>query len=303
MQLFAIDELDGYSTPLTVDFLKANDKLLIDTAMFGEEFREKVIAEMHELDGQTNGLFFNSENADALRILRRKFEGAVKCIYIDPPYNTGGDGFAYKDSYQHSSWLSMIEERLRISKALLPEDGVLFSSIDHIERNQLENALDFVFDRSNRVEEIIWVQNTTKNRSPTYSTNHEYIEVYAKNLAGAKSATAMFRERKPGYVELMELVTELNPAYLDIPTIREKLRQLFNEQKQKIKALEEEGVDVIDEWKGIYNYNNAEYRDASGRLVEDPSEARRLGAKIWVWREVDVSMPQIKEDSAETGAS
>ena len=297
VRLFAIDVLEGYSTPLTVDFLKANDKLLIDTALFGGDFRDRVVAEMEGLDAASNGIFINAENAGALRLIADKYAERVKCIYIDPPYNTGGDGFAYKDSYQHSSWLSMIGERLALAKSLMPENGVLFSSIDHIERNQLENALDLVFERANRVEELIWVQNTTKNQSPTYSTNHEYIACYAKSLAVAKAEIAMFREAKPGLEEIRGLIAELNPTYPEIADFERALRGIFKQHKNYIKELLEERDDVIDDWKGIYNYNRAEYRDAEGRYVESRDEAEKVGAQIWVWREDNPSMPQIKEDS------
>lgn len=297
VRLFGIDELVEYSMPLTVEFLKANDKLLIDTALFGADFRDQVIAEMQGLDVNANGLFINSENAGALRLIRGKYAEGVQCIYIDPPYNTGGDGFAYKDSYQHSSWLSMIEERLRLAKSLLPDTGVLFASIDHIERNQLENVLDLIFERSNRVEELIWVQNTTKNQSPTYSTNHEYIACYAKSLPLAKAQSAMFRETKPGLKEIRELIAEANPAFPEISEFEGQLRALFKRRKNEIKSTQEEHDDVLDDWKGVYNYNRAEYRDRNGKFVKTRDEAQKAGAQIWVWREDNPSMPQIKEDS------
>ncbi|MDD2466513.1 MAG: site-specific DNA-methyltransferase [Desulfobulbus sp.] len=226
-------------------------------------------------------------------MLQERFREQVKCVYIDPPYNTGGDGFAYKDSYKHASWLTMISERLQMAYPLIASNGVLFSSIDAIERNRLEHALNIVFQPENRVEEIIWVQNTTKNQSPTYSTNHEYVEVYSKNLGAVKTDFAMFRESKPGFAEIMELIQSLNPDYPPIPTVETALRKLYREHKAEVAK---EGVGAIDEWKGIYNYNRAEYRDARGKFVEG-HDAKRLNAEIWVWREVDTSMPQVKEDS------
>lgn len=109
--------------------------------------------------------------------------------------------------------MTMITERLQAIHPLIKNNGVIFSSIDAIERNKLEHALNAVFQSNNRVEEIIWVQNTTKNQSPTYSTNHEYVEIYAKDLSKVKADFAMFRESKPGYIEIMELIQELNPQY------------------------------------------------------------------------------------------
>lgn len=298
VKLFGIDEIEastvspGYTVPLTVEFLKANDRLVLDTQHFSDGLKGRMLEEIEDFEAQCDGLLVNSENLQALHLISCRFREQIKTYYIDPPYNTGGDGFAYKDSYQHASWLAMIDERLRACYPLLSQKGVLFSSIDAGERNRLEHALDGVFGNSNRVEEIVWVQNTTKNQSPTYSTNHEFIEVYARDISSVKGEYGMFRESKPGYVEIVGLLDELNPAYPPVASIEKRLRRLFKEHK---KALVEEGS-KIDEWKGIYNYNRAEYRDASGRYVAEDEAASR-NARIWVWREVDTSLPQIKKDS------
>jgi len=82
----------------------------------------------------TDGLLIEDENFQALNLLQQRYREQVKCIYIDPPYNTGSDGFLYKDRYQHSSWLSMMEDRLRAGREALTEDGVMFASIDDRER-------------------------------------------------------------------------------------------------------------------------------------------------------------------------
>jgi len=299
IKLFSIDEIKGdlvtpeFSRPLTVEFLKANDKLVLDTRFFDDDFKARLIASIDNFDEQCDGLLIHSENFQALNLIQERYREQVKCVYIDPPYNTGGDDFAYKDNYQHASWLTMITERLQAAYSLLTDDGVLFSSIDAIERNSLEHALNAVFQPNNRVEEIIWVQNTTKNQSPTYSTNHEYVEVYSKNLATVKADFAMFRESKPGYIEIMEMIQELNPKYPSIKEVEEALRTLYKTHKSEIKNA---GDNTLDEWKGIYNYNRAEYRSASGKYIEE-SEAKKVNAKIWVWREDNPSMPQVKKDS------
>lgn len=119
VRLFAIDEIEenittpGYTEPLTVDFLKANPHLVLDTKHFGDDFVDRLLAGIEDLDAQLDGLLVESENFQALNLLQERYREQVKCIYIDPPYNTGGDGFLYKDSYQHSSWLTMMDNRLR----------------------------------------------------------------------------------------------------------------------------------------------------------------------------------------------
>jgi len=125
VRLFAIDEIEenitqpGYSEPLTVDFLKANPFLVLDTKHFDEDFKDKLLASTEDLDERTDGLLIESENFQALTLLQERYHEQVKCIYIDPPYNTGGDGFLYRDTYQHSSWLSMMEDRLRLGREML----------------------------------------------------------------------------------------------------------------------------------------------------------------------------------------
>ena len=98
---FAIDEIqrtlehNGYSEPLTVEFLKGNDKLTLDTQFFGMLFKENIIGSVDGLDEQCNGLAIHSENFQALQLIQDRYFEKVQCIYIDPPYNTGEDGFSY----------------------------------------------------------------------------------------------------------------------------------------------------------------------------------------------------------------
>jgi len=304
IKLFAIDEMElkkgdlvkedtlGYSEPLTAKFLQQNPHLVLDTVHFSEEFKAQLLDAIPNLDESLDGLVIHSENFQALNLLQERYREKVKCVYIDPPYNTGGDGFAYRDAYKSSSWLSMTENRISLAHNLIGEQGVFYSSIDECERKQLETILDGVFGHSNRVEEIVWAQNTTKNQSPTYSTNHEYVPVYAKNLGKTKSDFTMFRERKAGLNEILELAEELQKSYPEIEIIQAALRNLFKKHKEKLKK---EKI-TNDEWKGIYNYNRAEYRDSDGKYVAE-KDAKKNKAIIWIWREVDTSMPQVKQDS------
>ena len=301
VQLFAIDDLSGetggarYTRPLTAAFLKSHPALLLDTRHFAEGVVSQILETVADLDGGTDAVLVDADNAHALRLLGRRYQDKVSCVYIDPPYNTGGDGFMYRDNYRHSSWLSMISERLSLARQWVAVDGVLFGSIDSNERMQFEMALMETFGASNRVEELIWVQNTTKNQSPTYSTNHEYVEVYARDLKHAKGEFRRFREPKPGLEKLKALLDALNPRYPPIAEIEERIADLYRVHKQKAHE-DEQQLSPVEDWKGLLNYRYAEYRDESGRLVEE-SSARKRNARIWVWRESDVSMPQVKQDS------
>ena len=280
----------------SIDYLKEHPYLMADTALFDASFKHALLAALDNLDDSLDGLLIHGDNFQALNLLQERYREQVKCVYIDPPYNTGDDGFFFKDAYQHSSWITMISQRLNVAWQMLEAAGVCYSSIDAKERSNLESALSLVFDEFNRVEEVIWVQNTTKNQSPTFSTNHEYIEVFAKDIQLVKKDFRMFREPKPGYFEIQELIERLNPEYPDVDYIEKVLRELFKEHRKSLKNESAIEDDEYDEWKGIYNYNRAEYRDNSGKFIEQ-ANAKAAQAKIWVWREDNPSMPQVKADS------
>lgn len=306
VKLFAIDELKGdlatpeYSVPLTVEFLKAHTTLVVDTRHFDMNFTARLLEAIGDVDEQTDGVLFHSENFQALSFMRQRHRNKVKFIYIDPPYNTGHDGFVYKDSFKSASWASMIRDRLELAREVLCEKGVLFGSINEIERANLEWQLRETFGASNRVEEVIWVRDTMSNNSPTYSTNHEYVEVFAKNLIAVESDRSMFRESKPGFAEVMEVIDSLGDSYPPIAQIEDQLHKLYQEHKMRhaheafAQGKSKEDAAKSDPWKGLYPYKRAEYRTSRGKLV-DEAAAREQNAAIWVWREVEPSMPAGKQ--------
>ena len=218
VRLFVIDEIKGdgktpgYSVPLTIDFLKANDKLLLDLQFFDTTFASRLVASVEDLDAQTDGVLIRSDNFQALNLLERRYREHVKCVYIDPPYNTDSSSIPYKNNYRHSSWVTMMHDRLALLRSVLPKDGGIFVSIDKTERTVLEHAMNDVFGSDNRIEELIWSMNTTNSQSPNYSTNHEYVEVYARDSGTAEQDPDMFREPKPGFEEVMALVGPTKPV-------------------------------------------------------------------------------------------
>ena len=143
IRLFAIDEIKGdlhkvgYSDPLTIEFLKQNPFLVLDTAFFDAKFKHQLVKSMENIDEQTNGLLINSENFQALQLLQEKLSNRVKCVYIDPPYNAPASEVLYKNSFKHSAWISMMDSRLSLSKRLLSADGSHCIAIDKYEHNNL----------------------------------------------------------------------------------------------------------------------------------------------------------------------
>lgn len=134
-----------------------------------------------------DNLLIEGDNFDALRYLKRTYTGRVKCIYIDPPYNTGNKDFIYNDNYvdkddnfKHSKWLEYMYRRLSLAKDLLTDDGVIFVSIDDSEYGYLSLLMDQVFSDM-RVGTFVWKRRSGANDSTGYftSTDHEYVLCYA----------------------------------------------------------------------------------------------------------------------------
>ena len=188
VRLFAIDEIkgdlttEGYSEPLTIEFLKQNPFLVLDTAFFDAKFKHQLVKSMENIDEQTNGLLINSENFQALELLQEKYRKGIKCAYYDPPYNTSEGSFVYKNSYQHSSWCSMLENRLSLTQSLLSSDGVNEVAIDDFEQPYLSGILDYIYGFDNRLGTLV-VEIKPSGRTNDYflATSHEYLLCYAKN--------------------------------------------------------------------------------------------------------------------------
>ena len=165
--LFSIDEdrIDLFNagkdkTGKRVEFLKARPALVLDSKHFDQVFVDRLLGSFDDLDEMTDGVLIHGENWQALNVLQERYLRQIKCIYIDPPYNTGTDGFLYKDSYQHSSWITLIESRIAMSKRLLQSDGLFFNSIDDIEVHNLRHLIDGVFGTKNFVGTITWISTT-----------------------------------------------------------------------------------------------------------------------------------------------
>ena len=133
-------------------------------------------------DPDTRNMLIHGDNLLALKALEREYAGRVKCIYIDPPYNTGAAFPHYNDGLEHSTWLSLMLPRLTLLKALLAENGSIWISIDDDEGHYLKVLCDEVFGRGNFVSTVIWEKKyTVANDAKWLSDNHDFILVYARN--------------------------------------------------------------------------------------------------------------------------
>ncbi|WQW66480.1 site-specific DNA-methyltransferase [Helicobacter pylori] len=155
-----------------------NKKALCRFEMHGEGVLENALK-----DKNTNYLI-KGNNLIALHSLKKKFAKQVKCIYIDPPYNTGNDSFNYNDNFNHSSWLVFMKNRLEAAREFLSDDGVIFVQCDDNEQAYLKMLMDEIFLRENFVASISWKQfHSVKNDAANFSKNIEYILCYCKNFS------------------------------------------------------------------------------------------------------------------------
>ena len=133
-----------------------------------------------------NRLIFG-DNLLALKALEQEFSGKVKCVFIDPPYNTGSAFAHYDDGLEHSIWLGLMRDRLEIIRRLLSEDGSLWITIDDNEAHYLKVICDEIFGRANFVANIIWQKRTSPDTRATIGAGHDHVLVYAKLLDKFKS--------------------------------------------------------------------------------------------------------------------
>lgn len=123
------------------------------------------------------------DNLLALKALETEYAGRIKCIYIDPPYNTGAAFEHYNDGLEHSLWLTMMRDRLEILKLLLSEDGSIWINIDDNEAHYLKVLCDEVFHRRNFIANIVWQKRTSRENRAAIGSSHDHILVYAKCTA------------------------------------------------------------------------------------------------------------------------
>lgn len=130
-------------------------------------------------------LLLKGNNLIALHSLQARFRGQIKLIYIDPPYNTGGDGFNYNDRFSHSAWLTFMKNRLEVARTLLRSDGIIYISCDDRENAYLKVLCDEIFGRERFITQLIWRKKAGgANDSQDIAVEHEYIIAYRKKENG-----------------------------------------------------------------------------------------------------------------------
>lgn len=151
--------------------IKVEPRLLIENAALSNT----------ALAPDTENMLIHGDNLLALKALEKKFAGQVKCIYIDPPYNTGSAFEHYDDNLEHSQWLNLMRPRLEILWRLLSEEGSIWISIDDDEQAYMKVLCDELFGRLHFIASIIWQKRTSPDMRAAISSGHDYILVYARD--------------------------------------------------------------------------------------------------------------------------
>jgi adenine-specific DNA-methyltransferase len=310
-----------------------NLKLPVDTKHFSEEYKEKLLERLTEnadLDDSLDGLLVKSENWQALNLLAGKYSGKVKCIYIDPPYNTGSDEFLYQDQYQHSSWLSMLWYRLASARVLMQIDGAIFVSIDDHEYSNLATLMNGIFGSHNPIARIVVKSNPRGRQSERFvATVHEHVLVCAKDpdncfLQGASLTDKQINDfkyqdesgrrfrylglRQRGSASKREDRPEMFfPIYVDPSSGRISLQ---HEEKFSVKVLPKKSTGKEGRWmwgknKVKKNIEAVEARLVSGRdewdifvrdyLVSEQGKERTSKFKT-IWDDKDLNYQNGKEE-------
>ncbi|MCB0079150.1 MAG: site-specific DNA-methyltransferase, partial [Anaerolineales bacterium] len=163
-----------YSLKVSQDTnLDLHPHLMLDTVFFDTGFKSRLLAQFDDIEAALDGLLIQGENYQALKLLHERYEGEIDCIHIDPPYNTQTSGFLYKNSYQHSSWLSMMENRIEAGIRLLAPTGDFQCHIDENEYERLQLLLETLNLPS--AGTVVWDKKNPMLGRKGIATQHEYI--------------------------------------------------------------------------------------------------------------------------------
>ena len=262
-------DIEKFKATFTDDINFNNERYVLNWAGKSDAFKVLQIPTTATLKPQldesvnfdtTENIFIEGENLEVLKVLQKSYYGKVKCIIIDPPYNTGNDSFIYPDSFKenkeeyqkrigekdeegylmkegmfrknskdsghyHSNWLSMMYPRLFLAKNLLREDGVIFVHIDDNEVHNLRMIMNEIFGEENFIECINWNKRVPKNDKGIGSI-HEYILVFVKD----SSLKHEFLMGKEGIEEIDELLSKLKKKKTSIPEAENEIRKLYNKK-------------------------------------------------------------------------
>ena len=163
---------DG-DAPGAVADLKAAPYRMLDTSLFDSRFSEELLSALENIDEKTNGLLVHGDNFQALNLLKQKYQNKIDGVYIDPPYNAKSSLILYKNTFKHSSWLSLMESRIKASLPLLSDDANFVVAIDEVEQELLGQILTLCFPEKTK-DCIVVNHNPSGQQGDNFSFTHEY---------------------------------------------------------------------------------------------------------------------------------
>ncbi len=254
-------------------------KVLCRFEMHGEGDLESALK-----DKNTNYLI-KGNNLIALHSLKKKFAKQVKCIYIDPPYNTGNDSFNYNDNFNHSSWLVFMKNRLEVAREFLSDDGVIFVQCDDNEQAYLKVLMDEIFLRENFVASLHVELSTTQGmkvasaKKGNIVKNAEYILIYSKNMENFSFIRSLYVAKEwdehysiyidPKTKKRETLLNFLKNGYENIT--KDKIIALYNDDKDFRDFIHKNADNIYRDNNAEINFNFTQEQESSlnsGKIVE-----------------------------------
>lgn len=321
-QLLKTEEVDIKKEGYSLDFLgKSYARYLAsldsETVIVPDEENKKI---------NSQNVYIVGDNLDALQHLKYSYSGQIKCIYIDPPYNTGSDGFVYNDKFEftakelankinieeteaqrvldmqgkstHSAWLTFMYPRLELARDLLSNDGVIFISVDDNEQANCKLLCDSIFGEGNFIGELIW-QSATDNNPRQISTEHEYLICYGKNSDELPKWAVESQKAKL----IQKYFDELKTKSTDVDWLQKELRKWIKTNCEELKGVTH--YNNVDE-QGVYsNSSNSSNTKPGGYMFDiiHPRTGKPCVKPAFGWRWTETTFWNYdKEGNVEWGA-
>lgn len=209
--------------------LTTESKLVLDTSLFAADFSATLLDHISticgDLDEATDGVLVHSENFQALNLMQARYLEQVKCIYIDPPYNTGSDdNFTYKDAYKSSSWIAMFNDRLIAARNLLNDRSLVACHMDEHEHQSLEWLIKQHFGEDGDLGKLVWDKRNPKGDAKGVAAQHEYVHFAAKEPSHLKTDENAFARNKENADAILQKAAQL---IKQSGGVSEQMRALF----------------------------------------------------------------------------
>ncbi len=275
-----------------VAFLASHPSLPLDTRHFPQDFTDRLLATFENLDEATDGLLIHSENWQALNFLQEKYRERVKCIYIDPPYNSPSSEIIYKNNYKHSTWASLMRDRLELGHAILAAGGGFCVAIDDHELERLDYLMQQICGNSQKV--VVRSNPAGRSTPKGFSVNHEYAifswkaaeEIETGKLPHSSEQASRYKERDE--IGPYEWVNFRKHGGLRMESARMFYPIFVNRQSLTWRIPKMEWDDALNEWQVLEEPQENEllllpideqnqerrWKWSVERLSQSPKEAR-----------------------------